>query len=209
VRIALTSIALKDLKKERWNWKKPRLISPPGQVHKNWVLFPEKIKGKYAILHGIAPRILIDYVDDIEHFDGHIQSERPQGPQPGRDQFWDNTLRGAGPPPIKTPIGWLLLYHAIDKKDWSKYKLGAMILDTNDPSVILYRSPEPILSPDMCYENDGKPGIVYASGALIRDGRLVIYYGGGDRHTCIAETPLNDLLTWMTTYGNIREQIPA
>ena len=203
VRIALTSIALEDLKKERWNWKKPRLISPPGEVHKNWVLFPEKINGKYAILHGIAPRVLIDYIDDLDHFRGQIESERPQGPQPGRKGFWDNTLRGAGPPPIKTDIGWLLLYHAIDKKDCNKYKLGAMILDLKNPTKILYRSPEPILAPDMHYENDGKPGVVYASGALIRDEELFVYYGGGDKHVCVAQTSLQPLLDWLVEYGKV------
>ncbi len=201
VRIGLTSIALKDLKKERWNWRKPRLISPPGEVHKNWVLFPEKINGKFAILHGIVPKILIEYVDDLDGIYPHIKSSRPQGPQPGRKGFWDNILRGAGPPPIKTNIGWLLLYHALDKKEFHKYKLGAMILDPDDPTRILYRAPQPILTPDMCYENDGKPGIVYASGAIVRDGQLIVYYGGGDRHVCIAETPLAALLDWLVTSG--------
>ncbi|OHA16798.1 MAG: hypothetical protein A3C79_00510 [Candidatus Taylorbacteria bacterium RIFCSPHIGHO2_02_FULL_45_28] len=201
VRIGLTSIAVKDLKKERWNWKKPRLISPPDEVHKNWVLFPEKVNGKYAILHGIVPKIMIEYVDDLDETFPHIKSSRPQGPQPGREGFWDNILRGAGPPPIKTNRGWLLLYHAVDRKEFHKYKLGAMILDANDPTRILYRAPEPILTPDMCYENDGKPGIVYASGAIVRDGQLLVYYGGGDRHVCIAQTPLDVLLDWLVTYG--------
>lgn len=201
VRIAITSIAEEDLRKGRWNWRKPRFLSPPGYVNKNWVLFPEKINGKYAILHGITPKIMIDYIDDIEHFRGHIHSKRPEGVQPGRADFWDNRIRGAGAPPIKTDVGWLLLYHAIDEKEWSRYKLGAMILDPRDPSRVLYRSPQPILMPDMPYENDGKPGIIYASGALVRNGDLVIYYGGGDRHTCVARTPLESLLRWLTTYG--------
>lgn len=201
VRIALTSIALKDLKKERWNWKKPKLISPPGEVHKNWVLFPEKIKGKFVILHGIVPKIMIEYLDDLDGMVPHIKSPRLQGPQPGREGFWDNVMRGAGPPPLKTRLGWLLLYHALDKKEYHRYKLGAMILDTNDPTKILYRASDPILTPDMCYENDGKPGIVYASGAIIRDGKLIVYYGGGDRHVCIAETSLDGLLDWLVKYG--------
>lgn len=200
VRIAVTSIALKDLKNERWNWKKPKMISPPGEVHKNWVLFPEKINGKYAILHAVSPKILIDYVDNIDdpHPQVHIKSRPPKG---GRPEHWDNWMRGAGAPPLRTDLGWLLLYHAMDKKDPNKYKLGAMILDINEPTRVLYRSPEPILSPEACYENDGKPGVVYASGALIRDGQLHVYYGGGDKHTCVAKTPIKELLDWLKTYG--------
>jgi predicted GH43/DUF377 family glycosyl hydrolase len=55
MRIALTSISEKDFNNENWKWTKPQYISPPGQIHKNWVLFPEKINGKYAILHSITP----------------------------------------------------------------------------------------------------------------------------------------------------------
>lgn len=51
LRIALTSIKVDDFLNKKWQWKKPEFISPPGQVHKNWVIFPEKINGSYAILH--------------------------------------------------------------------------------------------------------------------------------------------------------------
>ncbi len=202
VRIALTSIKLDDLKKGKWNWRKPTIISPPGEVNKNWLIFPEKINGKFAILHGISPNILVDYVDNLDTLGDseYIKSRPPKG---GRKNFWDNWVRGAGPPPIKTDLGWLLLYHAMDKNDPNRYKLGAMILDANDPTKILYRSPQPILEPEQHYENDGKPGVVYASGAVVMGKNLMIYYGGGDKHVCIAETPLDRLLDWLAKYGKI------
>jgi beta-1,2-mannobiose phosphorylase / 1,2-beta-oligomannan phosphorylase len=200
VRMALTSIKLNDFKKGKWNWRKPRMISPPGTVAKNWVIFPEKINGKFAILHGVTPDILIDYVDNLDTLgDGSfIISKSPRG---GRKNFWDNRVRGAGPPPVKTDKGWLLLYHAMDINDPNKYKLGAMILDLNDPTKIIYRSPQPILNPDMHYENDGKPGVIYATGAAIINNDLFVYYGGGDKHVCIAQTPLDELLNWLVRYG--------
>ncbi len=200
MRIALTSISLEDFKAGRWHWKKPKLISPPNVMAKNWLIFPEKINGKYAVFHGLFPKILIEYIDDIDTFEGYIYSQRPQGaPQPGRKKAWDGLLRGAGPPPLKTELGWLLLYHALDKNDQDKYKLGAMILDLNDPTKILYRSAHPILAPDFHYENDGKPGVVYASGALIIDGDLHVYYGGADKVCCVAKTPLKKLLKYLQT----------
>lgn len=202
VRIALTSIKLDDLKKGRWNWRRPRHISPENQVNKNWVIFPEKIKGKFAIIHTIVPTIKIEYVDSLDMMKP-IESPRLGGPQPGRKNFWDNRIRGSGPPPIKTKIGWLLLYHAQDIAEPEKYKLGAMILDFNDPTQILYRSPRPVLEPDAHYENDGKPGIVYASGAVLIGDNLMVYYGGGDKHVCIAETPVNRLLDWLVQYGKV------
>ncbi|MSU45246.1 MAG: hypothetical protein EXS47_01295 [Candidatus Zambryskibacteria bacterium] len=199
VRIALTSISLEDFKNGKWSWKKPVLLSAPGTINKNWLLFPEKINGKYAIVHSITPEVLIEYIDDIDNIKKFIHSLRGGGPQPGRKNSWDGLLRGAGPPPLRTELGWLLLYHALDKKDTSKYKLGAMILDINDPSKILYRSKHAILSPDMHYENNGKPGVIYASGAIIREDDLYIYYGGADRVVCVATTPLKKFLNYLVT----------
>ncbi|MES2314986.1 MAG: hypothetical protein V4524_03590 [Patescibacteria group bacterium] len=209
MRIAVTSISVKDLKKRRWNWKKATFLSPAKSRNKNWVLFPEKINGKFAVLHGISPRIMIDYIDSLDSIAGvkPIQSSRDHGgygyTDPNREKFWDNRVRGVGAPPIKTKYGWLTLYHGIDNREPHKYKVGAMLLDLNDPTKILYRSPNPILEPEMHYENDGKPGIVYASGAVVKDGRLLVYYGGGDKYVCVAEMPLNDLLEWLVECGKV------
>ena len=201
VRMALTSISLEDFKQGKWNWKKPKFISSPDQVNKNWVLFPEKVNGQFAILHSVSPKISISYMDDTAYAeDEYIKSTAPSG---GRSDHWDNWVRGAGSPPIKTSLGWLLLYHAMDKKDPNRYKLGCMILDIKDPTRVLYRSIDPILEPDAIYENDEKPGVVYASGALIMDDDLFVYYGGGDKHVCVAKTPLKPLLAWLKKYGKV------
>lgn len=199
MRIGVTSISMKDLEAKKWRWKRPALISPAKAQNKNWVFFPEKIRGKYVILHSVSPTVSVEYVDSPESMPA-IKSHAPKG---GRQEYWDNWMRGAGAPPIKTDIGWLLLYHAMDKLDPNKYKVGAMILDLEEPTKVLYRSPEPILSPEMPYENDGKPGVVYATGAVVKDGKLFVYYGGGDRHTCVAETPMAPLLEWLKRYGKV------
>ena len=199
IRIALTSISFDDFVNERWNWKTPVFISPPGEVHKNWVLFPEKINGKYAILHGISPRILIDYVDDLEEFDGkkYIRSFNPNGPR--STDSWDGWLRGVGPAPIKTKEGWLVLYHAMDLRDPNRYKLGAMLLDLTEPEKILFQSSQPILEPDEHYENYGyKSGVIYSCGAVVVDGWLFVYYGGADKVACVATAKLGPFLEELT-----------
>lgn len=203
LRVALTSIKMKDFLNKKWNWKKPILISPPGQVHKNWVLFPEKIKGRYAILHSVNPEVSIEYLDDLEFKDAqHIYSQHGGKL---RKNCWDNWVRGAGPPPLKTKYGWLLFYHALNRKDFGKYQVGAMLLDPQEPTKILHRSQGPILGPEEAYENSGaKPGIVYMSGAVVKDGELLTYYGGADNHVCIAHANLNDFMEALINKTNPR-----
>ena len=194
VRIAMTSIKLEDFKKKKWNWEKPVTISPPGEINKNWVLFPEKINGKFAILHSISPEVMIEFVDNLNYFNGKnfIYSINQSDT---RWQLREKGIRGVGPSPIKTKLGWLVLYHAIEDNDPNRYKLFAMILDKNDPTKILYRSKKPILEPDAYYENEGyKSGVIYSCGAVIKDGTFFVYYGGADMVTCVASIELDELL---------------
>ncbi len=204
IRIAMTYISFEDFVSERWNWSPYVFISPPNEIHKNWVLFPEKINGKYAILHGISPSILVHYVDDLDEFDGEtfIISSPPRG---GRTGSWDSWLRGVGPSPIKTKDGWLVLYHAMDINDPNRYKLGAMLLDLKDPTKINAVSKQPILEPDESYENEGfKAGVVYACGAVVVDGWLFVYYGGADKVVCVATIKLDLFLKSLMSKGSTK-----
>jgi len=202
IRIALSSIKLDDFLKKNWKWKRPAMISPAGEIHKNWVLFPEKIHGKFAILHSISPKILVDYFDRLDDFDEEEANIRSKYDRVSNTGAWDSWIRGAGPPPLKTKDGWLLLYHAMDLRDPNRYKLGAMILDINDPTKILFRSRTPILEPDFDYENQGfKAGVVYSCGAVINEGELYVYYGGADSVTCVAMANLETFLKELKKYG--------
>lgn len=194
VRVAISSINLNDFIANRWVWKEPVLISPPGEMHKNWVLFPEKINGKYAIMHSISPNILIDYFDSLDELDGKkfIHSTH------SKNAKWDKgekLVRGIGPSPLKTKYGWLVFYHAMQKSETHRYKLWAMILDAKDPTKVLYNSNKPILEPNEWYENEGfKSGVVYSCGAVIKDGELFVYYGGADKVSCVATANLDTFL---------------
>ena len=205
VRIALSSITEDDFLNRRWRWTAPVFLSPPGEVHKNWVLFPEKINGKFAILHSLSPEILIDYVDDLAAFEDEDENIRSRYRRISDTGSWDSWVRGAGPPPIKTRLGWLLLYHAMDDRDPNRYKLGAMILDLNNPSNVLYRSRVPILEPEEWYENTGwKSGVVYSCGAIVKDGELYVYYGGADSVVCVAVANLDHFLDELVRHGSPR-----
>ena len=191
-RIALSSIERSDFLKHNWNWESPVLISPPGVVDKSGCILPEKIKGKYVIFHRIFPHILIDYRDDLKFDDGRwLEAKDKITIRPG---MWDSRKLSVGATPIKTNEGWLVIYHAVDDRDDTRYKIGAMILDSKDPSRVLYRTSNPILEPEEHYENEGKPGVVYPCGAVVLGKELFVYYGGGDRVVCCATIQMENLI---------------
>ena len=194
IRATAVGIDEEDFLNGKFEWDEPILLSPEGEINKNWVLFPEKIDGKFAILHSINPEVQIDFVENLEDLGNGKQriNSKFGGKTPRKG--WDTWVRGAGPPPIRTEAGWLVLYHATDKKYPHQYRLGAMLLDSDDPRKIIARSHSPVLTPDAWYENEWKPGVVYACGAVVKEDYLFVYYGGGDRHVCVATANLNEFV---------------
>ena len=100
---------------------------------------------------------------------------------------WENLKVGAGAPPVRLPYGWLLLYHGVagerGKNAQSvKYCAGVAVLDTNDPTHVIYRSAEPLLEPSEDYELKGTVNRVVFPTAVDRlaDDRLHVYYGAAD-----------------------------
>ena len=215
VRMGMTSIALDDLKNKRWKWSPVTFLSPEKQVHKNWLLFPQKLFGKFAVMHSISPDVEVEYRDDIlatGKATPYIHST--EGPRIAlvntKAGFWHDRMRGPGVPPIKTDAGWLLFYHAMQKHEPSKYKLGAMMLDHDDPTKIIARSPTPVLEPEAHYETNGaKPGIVYASGATTHNDKLTLYYGASDNFVCSASAPLKEFVDKLMHHGvpNLKPKI--
>ena len=195
-RINLTSIPIEEFERRSWVWKRASPISPPNEVHKNWLLFPEKINGRYAILHSISPNIAIEYVDDLSTLEQDGVYIKSPGRAPARPiNRWDAFVRGAGAAPLKTRFGWLLLYHGMNPKEGHiGYRVGVLLLDLYDPTKVLARSNAPILEPKEWYENDWKPNVVYASGAVILGDDLIVYYGGGDKRIAAARANLRNFV---------------
>lgn len=191
-RCALTTIAVNDFLAKKWNFTKPVLMSPPGMDDKDHCIFPEKIRGKYAIIHRFNPHMWIDYVDDLSFSDGKfIGGEIMMSPSVFG---WDNLKIGLGGTPIKTERGWVIIYHGISKHDLM-YRLGAILVDLENPSLVIGKLPYPILEPEMPYETSGaRPGTVFACGNVIINGQLIVYYGAGDSVSGVASTPFEPLL---------------
>ena len=119
---------------------------------------------------------------------------------------WDGRKIGAGAQPLKTKYGWLLLTHGADHAH--VYRLGGMLLDLTDPTVILYRSPNPILEPREVFEvgEAGKSmvrNVVFTCAAVPQEDneevldvedKILVYYGAADTTICIATGKIADLI---------------
>ena len=212
LRVGVITMSEEDFLAKRFShWEGPTILSHSDR-EKNWTLFPEKIGEQFAVLHGIIDpdenRVRIEYVDDLEDLSQRRFATIDPQQAPDRSIAWHVHVRSAGPSPIKTDKGWLVLYHAHDAREGGRYKLGAMLLDLADPTKILHRAALPVLSPDAPYENSGKPGIVYSCGAVVRGDTLFVYYGGADKVVCVATAALAPFLDALIT-GHIRELVPA
>jgi predicted GH43/DUF377 family glycosyl hydrolase len=191
-RVALTSISEKDFLAKRWDkWSKPQLTTPDGVNDKDTCLMPEKVGEQYMLIHRIDPQICADFLDTLDFKKSRLtRCIEIMGPRPG---MWDSTKIGIAGPPIKTPKGWLLIYHGVSKT--STYRLGAVLLDLKNPSIVLSRSVDNILEPIENYERTGiVRNAVFSCGAVLRGDTLLIYYGGADTVLGVAKTSLKKLL---------------
>ena len=184
--IGQVTIKVDDFLNKRWSWGKRRYPFP-GVNNKDVVLFPEKINGKWVLYHRIPPHIWVAYSDDLVHWRGSNILMMPRG------NSWEKIKVGAGAPPMKTSIGWLFIYHAMDEK--KIYRLGLALISLDDPEEIIFRSKQPILEPTQEYEREGDvPNVVFTCSAFVKNERLFVYYGGADKTICVATQMLDRLL---------------
>jgi beta-1,2-mannobiose phosphorylase / 1,2-beta-oligomannan phosphorylase len=196
------------------------VITSKGSNNKDVVLFPEKMSqqesselpllssssasnktdraDKYFFLHrpsswigsryGVdKPSIWLGEGNALTNFEKHTLLLKPE-------EDWEELKVGAGPPPIKTEAGWLVIYHGVSRE--KVYRAGAALLDLHDPSKIIGRTKTPILEPKEPYEKFGDvKNVVFPTGACVVDyDKLFVYYGGADKVCCLAIGDLNNLL---------------
>ena len=174
------------------------VITPYDADERDVVLFPEKIQGRYAAIHRPSnwigpgypverPSIWFAFLDGLpgRMYDHKVIME-PEQP-------WEGKKIGAGPPPIKTDAGWLLIYHGVDPD--RVYRAGAALLDLEEPWKVIARTPQPILEPEEEYEREGDvPNVVFPEGAMVIGDELVVFYGGADKVCCAARVRLDELV---------------
>jgi predicted GH43/DUF377 family glycosyl hydrolase len=188
--------ATKDFK----TWHRFGPITQALVDNRDVIIFPDRVDNEFVMLHRPSswigaqygctkPSIWISFSEDmlVWHED-HVLA------QPVYD--WEAKKIGGGTPPLKTPAGWLTLYHGVDLDN--VYRVGALLLDLKDPMNIIARTPKPILEPEAVYERQGIiPNVVFPCGNVVINDQLFVYYGGADRFCCVATVPMGELLDHM------------
>jgi len=206
------------------------LITPAGSDNKDTVLFPQKINGRYCLLHRPSHWTKEWFGSPFEKYvDENLPCLAEDLPKSSSIWIaWSDDLRvwrdhrpllwpinetnikvGPGLPPIETPDGWLIIYHHVEMlsgKNKFSYTARAALLDLNDPHTVKSVLPYDILVPEKDFElESGSGGIVFPTGGYVSDeGVLRVYYGASDRYVGLASGSLGELLSELnknTTHG--------
>jgi len=221
--------------KDFCDFHKNGVIGPRGIDDKDAFLHPEKVmvngKPKFMLYHRVSSTGNIQYVfvDSIDDFLGgrgddlwrkeilvnNLDNHTLLRPKP---DTWESRHLGGGVPPIKTPEGWLFIYHAVG--DDAAYRGGIALLDLKEPWKVISRSPYPILQPTLEHEITGLvENVVFPQGAIVVNGKqqlnnplVHIYYGAADKTIGTANFGLNDALTYLKQFnenGEVFIKTPA
>lgn len=167
---------------------------------KNAAVLPERVGGKWILFHrpttgfGIRhPGISLSRSQDLRTWS---PPEMVMHPRSGA--WWDSLRIGIGPPLLKTEHGWLLVYHGVKETvAGAIYRVGAALLDLEEPTRVIGRSPEWLMTPRELYERTGDvPNAIFPCG-MVHDtasGELRLYYGSADTSICLATARLDDVL---------------
>ncbi|HEY1207017.1 MAG: glycoside hydrolase family 130 protein [Bryobacteraceae bacterium] len=164
-------------------------LNGPAAENKGMAIFPRKIGGLYAMLsRQDNENIYLMFSDNVHFWNERKVLLKPAFP-------WELVQLGNCGSPIETDAGWLVLSHGVGPM--RKYSIGAFLLDRDDPSKVIGRLREPLLTPNQNERKGYVPNVVYTCGALVHNGELIIPYGMADHNTGFATVPLADVLAAM------------
>ena len=173
-------------------------VGPPVR-DKDAVLFPELVGGRVAMLHRIVPDVQVAFFEDegqlrspgAAYWRNHL-ADLEDAVVLRPEQEWEGAKVGAGPPPIWTEEGWLVVYHGADEDH--VYRAGLALLGLDDLSVIA-RTKRPVFEPRLAWEREGDvANVVFPTGAVLEGGTLSLFYGAADKRVGLATAHLEDVL---------------
>jgi len=169
---------------------KMHTLNGPAISDKGMALFPRKVNGHYAMLgRQDGEHIYLMYSDMLYFWHTKELIIKPTNP-------WEYVQMGNCGSPIETQDGWLVLTHGVGPM--RKYCIGALLLDLEDPSKIIARLHEPLITPNEVEREGYVPNVVYTCGAIIHENHLVIPYAMSDYATTFATIHVAELLSTMS-----------
>ncbi len=192
----LTGLAMtRDFK----SWIRAGWLTDPLLDDRDAILFPEQVGGKFVMMHRPLEWVGEQYGTDepcawISLADDLLGFPRAGSRLLIKNKYpWESAKLGINTPPIKTPHGWLTIYHAVGTDRF--YRLGALLLDLDDPGTVLHRTPDWLLEPAASYEIEGYyRGVCFPCGTVVIDDTLFVYYGGADKYCALATCSLAELV---------------
>jgi predicted GH43/DUF377 family glycosyl hydrolase len=161
-------------------------------ANKGLALFPRRIRGQFAAMsRSDRESNSVAFSDHPFAWTTSVSCQRPA-------RAWETLQLGNCGPPIETEAGWLLLTHGVGPM--RTYRIGAMLLDLEDPTRIVGQLNEPLLSPAADEQDGYVPNVVYSCGGLVHGDTLVLPYGIGDAAIGVATVPLGELLAALVDY---------
>jgi predicted GH43/DUF377 family glycosyl hydrolase len=155
-------------------------------ANKGLALFPRRVAGRFvALSRSDRESNTITYSESPRRWEDGLACQRPTA-------SWEVVQLGNCGPPIETDGGWLVLTHGVGPM--RTYRIGALLLDLEDPTRIIGRLREPLLSPTHEEQNGYVPNVVYSCGSVVHAGSLIIPYGIGDSSIGVATVSLDELL---------------
>lgn len=174
---------------------------------KDVFIFPERINGQIALVHRVLPGIQLitfDHFSELteDHWKEYLRNLGRYVVLDPEYPFESRNI-GGGCPPVKTAEGWLLIYHGVEDAAQGKiYHAGAALLDLKNPTYVIGRLPVPLFSPVEPWEKQGDVNnVVFPSSALIKEGRLFIYYGAADKLIAAASVDLAELICELKSHA--------
>ena len=165
-------------------------LNGPEIKNKGMALFPRKIKGLYAMIsRQDNENIFLMYSEHLHFWYTKELILKPTYP-------WEFIQLGNCGSPIETDAGWLVLSHGVGSM--REYTIGAFLLDKNDPSKVIGRLEEPLLTPNENEREGYVPNVVYSCGGAIHGDELIIPYAMSDHACSIAKVSISELLKKLT-----------
>jgi len=177
---------------------------------KDVILFPKKIRGRFAMLQRIIPDIQYVSFRDFKDLTNEFwirYMKRLRNYVILEPRYWHESRNiGGGCPPLETKKGWVLIYHAVEDSNRGKtYHAAAALLDKKDPRHVIGHLKKPLFSPTEDYECKGVVGhVVFPTGIALfgkKDKKLYIYYGAADKRIAVASLNLESLVNDMLKNG--------